>query len=112
MDQKQNLEKKYKIINWIVIILLAWFALTYTLNNIGMLAEKGSPISLALLGLILPILAIIFVFKHKPWIYYAVAVFSLILIAQGLIAGYPLGIIPLSLLTILSIMMGLKLQHK
>ena len=112
MNQKQNLEKKYRIINWVVIILLVWFALTYTLNNVVMLAEKGEPVSLALLGLVLPILAIIFVFKRKPWIYYAIAVFSLILIAQGLIAGYPLGIIPLSLLAILSIMIGIKLRRK
>jgi hypothetical protein len=112
MNQKTELEKKYRVINWLIIVLLVWFALTYTLNNVAMLIEENAPVSLALLGLILPILAIIFTFKYKLWIYYVIAVFSLILIIQGLIAGYPLGIIPLVLLTIFSIMMGIKLQRK
>lgn len=112
MNPNLNLEKKYRVINWIIIVLLVWFALVYTLNNIGMLAEKNAPIALALFGLILPVIAIIFVLKYNRWAYYTVAVFSLILIVQGLIAGYPLGIIPLGLLLILSIIMAVKLWRK
>lgn len=105
----KKLKEKYKVWNWVLVGLLIWFAMVYTIRNISMLIQLGAPTSLAILGLILPVIAIIFVIKYHRWVYYTIATFAIILIFQGIISGYPWGMGVFILLAVISIFLIVKL---